>query len=92
MKIEDIFEFADHRIVFAGTIAESIDFIGPCVCELWIDQTLVSTFRAEPEMLPLRRQRSEWRAVSATGPLGFDLTEIRNHLPQAFIKCIGSTG
>ncbi|MDR3490905.1 MAG: hypothetical protein P4M12_02540 [Gammaproteobacteria bacterium] len=51
MLIKEIFNFQDGSIVFAGEISGESNFIRECVCDLFVDNQLVTKVLIEGEMI-----------------------------------------
>lgn len=84
MKIKDIFKFEDGRTVFAGVVVDGPKYISAGDCELFVNDELEAAFRIEGEMIPLRRPRSDLRAVSTTEDV--DTDRIRRIMEQCELR------
>jgi hypothetical protein len=64
MDVVDTFAFKDGRTVIAGLVTTGPPYISACDCELVVAGKPVAEFSIEGEMLPLKRQPNQLRAVS----------------------------
>lgn len=77
MRVEDVFRLGDGRTVFVGGVDGERTFIGPCVCRLFVDETMIAEYQIEGEMLVERREGSQpWRSLSTTAEVELDRAQV----------------
>jgi hypothetical protein len=75
MAVRDVFGFDEGRTVFVGKISQGPEFIRACKCELLVAGVPVARFMIEGEMIPMRKEQKNLRAVSTIEKIDSDLVQ-----------------
>jgi hypothetical protein len=68
MVVKDTFRLENGATAFMGTIEPESNVIGPCDCELIVDNEVKTSIRIDGEMI-VERKKAPYRAISTRQPI-----------------------